>query len=79
MHDNMDESFTGWVLGGVGSVVATLAAVVATLWKMNETRNAKAICELTERVDECEDERSDLRVRVAKLEVKLGDGETQPG
>lgn len=73
----MSDSFTTWVLGGIGTVVATLAAVVATLWKANETRNAKAIEHLTERVDECEGDRSELRVRVARLETRLGEGESE--
>ena len=66
----MDEH-SNWVLGGIASVVGTLAAAVTALWKLNESRNAKAIESLTMRADKCEQERTELRVRVAKLEATV--------
>lgn len=75
---NLDEH-SNWILGGIASVVGTLAAAVATLWKMNESKNSKAIDDLRNQVNECTEDRekirgecTDLRVRIAKLESHLG-------
>jgi hypothetical protein len=43
MSNQIPESFFGWVLAGVGTVVATLVGTVTTLWRLNESKNAKAI------------------------------------
>ncbi len=67
----MNESYLNWVLAAIATVVGTLAATVATLWKVNESRNTKAIEELTQRVEDCEAERAMLRVRVARLETQM--------
>ena len=81
----MDESdavitdgLSSWLLAGVASIIGTLAAVVAALWKLNESKNNAAIASLesicaglTTRVNECETDRVELRVRVAILEEQL--------
>lgn len=33
----------GWILTSVGAVMATLVTTIATLWKVGESKNAKAI------------------------------------
>ncbi len=43
MSTELPESFTSWVLGGVAIVITSLAAVVTTLWRVNEIKNAEAI------------------------------------
>lgn len=43
MFNAMPENFLTWVLTGVGIVVGTLATAVATLFKISESKNTKAI------------------------------------
>jgi len=50
----MEDSNTGWFLAGVSTVIATLASVVAFLFKMNESKNTTAILALQTRVDQQE-------------------------
>lgn len=67
----MDASgLLGWVAGAVVTVVATLAGVVATLWKLNESKNSMAIEHLKAKAEACEKDRAELRERVIRLEVK---------
>lgn len=80
-----ESSLFGWLLGGVATVVATLATAVATLFKMNEGKNTAAISRqenmitklveqadrLVERADDCEQDRRRLGESVARLETKL--------
>jgi hypothetical protein len=49
---------SGWVLGGIGTIMATLASVVALLFKVRESENAKRIEEMSKRVDDLQ-KRSD--------------------
>ena len=72
------ESYVSWVLAGTASVVATLAAAVASLWKVNEARNNKIIEDLKADIQECKDDRERIRDRadklsdeIARLEVRL--------
>lgn len=71
-----DHPFTNWILTGVAATVSTLVAGLVGLWKLNESKNAKDIAELKAelvdcrtRIDECESDRVDLRVRLAQLEA----------
>jgi hypothetical protein len=48
-----------------------MATAVGTMWKINESKNATRIEQLSQRADDCEQDRSDLRVRVAKLEARV--------
>lgn len=50
MGHELPESFISWVLGGVVAVVTTLAAVVTTLWRANEAKNAEAIKEQSKQI-----------------------------
>lgn len=44
MPDDPTDGFsTGWVLGGIGTIIATLASIVAMLYKVRESENAKRI------------------------------------
>lgn len=76
----MNDTPMGWVLAGIGTVIATLAGAVASLWKLSEAKNAKAIAahqetidHLETRAEKCEHDREELRVRVARLETKYED------
>ena len=86
----------GWVVGGIGAAIGTLATAVATLFKLNENKNAQAIVELKERLlvetsslkseielsnkrfaesdkkhDECQHDRENLRVEMARLSMRI--------
>jgi hypothetical protein len=50
MPHELPESFVSWVLGGIVAVVTTLAAVVTTLWRANEAKNAEAIKEQSKQI-----------------------------
>lgn len=81
----VDTSNTGWFFAGVSTVVATLASVVAFLFKMNEAKNSQAIAAMQMRLDyqekkieesetkheKCEEDRQKLAVQVANLTGKL--------
>ena len=54
----MNDETTDWVLDGVDSVIAKLAATVASLWKLNESKNTEAI---TKRAKDCEQDRSEIK------------------
>lgn len=41
--ENLPEGFFGWVATAVGVALTTLAGAVASLWKISESKNAKAI------------------------------------
>lgn len=42
-NGELPEGFFGWVLTGIGGMLATLVTTVATLWRVSESKNAKAI------------------------------------
>jgi hypothetical protein len=78
MSDTHDNSLTGWVLGGIATVVATLSTVVAALYKKLDANNARTIlvlearCDLLDkRNDACEADRVDLHKICAKHEAEI--------
>jgi hypothetical protein len=78
MAEPHDGSITGWVLGGVATIVATLTTVVAALYKKLDANNAKTIlalearCDLLDkRNDLCESDRVELHKICAKHEVEI--------
>lgn len=60
-----------WVLGAVVTVIGTLAAVVAHLYKITQTQNSREIEELKKAVHECEIDREQLRVDLLEVKVRL--------
>lgn len=72
-----ETGFTGWILAAIGTVVSTLAGLVAmfyrqqiTDYKANESTLKSKVVELETRADKCEEDREALRVRHAVLENK---------
>lgn len=70
------DGFWGWVMGGVGGIITTLASVVARQAKKQESLYADTIDELKSDVeelklksDECLKDREDLRVEIAELKA----------
>jgi len=75
----MNDTTWEWVLKGVGIVIATLAAVVGGLYKRLEGKNAKAIADqavtithLEKRSEDCEEDRNQMKIRIAVLETEQG-------
>ena len=66
----MDE-YISWALAAIGAVVGTLTATVATLWKVNESRNNMRIEELKQDVIECRSDRDAIRERADKQSEEL--------
>jgi anti-sigma-K factor RskA len=75
-----DSSLLGWITAGVVSVIAALAGAVATLFKLRENENARAISELKEQVsiakeatDKCEKDRVELFAdcKLMKYEIEV--------
>lgn len=72
---NDANGYAGWIMACVATAGATLAGAVATLFKLNESKNTKRIESLESeigslrvRADACEKERNEFRVELARLE-----------
>ena len=50
MANDLPDGFFNWVLGGVGAIFAGLCVTVTTLWRINESKNAKAIEEQAKQI-----------------------------
>lgn len=66
----MDESNTGWFFAGVSTVIATLASVVAFLFKLNETKNSQAIAAMQNRLDSQERKMNSQEEKIKESEIK---------
>ena len=58
-----DANLLGWIFGAVGTAIGTLGAAVATLFRMNESKNAEAIAALERRLAA---ESESLKIEIAK-------------
>lgn len=81
--DSNDNSYMGWVLAGVASIVGTLSTVVAYLFRKSEFDNAQAIkkleehnAEVAKKADDCEKDRTTLFATCEVLKVKVENLET---
>jgi septal ring factor EnvC (AmiA/AmiB activator) len=68
MSNAIPDGFFGWVLTGIGAIIATLVTTVATLWRLNESRNNKAIEENYKQIAHVEGELKVMREHVSKVE-----------
>lgn len=62
-----DVNLFGWIAGAVGTAVGTLGAAVATLFRMNESKNTHAIEELEKRLAA---ESEALKIEIAKANAR---------
>lgn len=69
MAGELPESFLSWVLGGIVAVITTMAAVVTTLWRANEAKNAEAIKEQSKQIASIEGELKVVREHSHACEV----------
>lgn len=74
----MQNEIPGWFSTAVAAVMGTLATVIATLFKMNETKNAVAISEMKERLQTveaenkiCIEDRTKMQIQIAQLELTV--------
>ena len=42
-NGELPDGLVGWALAGIGAAMGTLVTTIATLWKVSESKNAKAI------------------------------------
>jgi hypothetical protein len=77
-YEGAGQSFFGWVLGGVGLIIATLSSVVAGLYrtqvKAYEDRIKSLegeVLSLVEKVTKCHQEHEITRIELAKMETRL--------
>lgn len=75
-----ETGFTGWVLAAVGTIVSTLAGLVAmfyrqqiTDYKVNALALSQNVERLEKRADACEADRETLRIKYAVLESRVTD------
>ena len=70
-----DLNLTGWIVGAIGTAFGTLGATVATLFKLNESKNVHSITVLEERlVIESQNLKAEIakaNERVAELEISI--------
>lgn len=71
------EDWTTWIIGTAGTIVATLIGTVVTLTKYIEGKYRAEVdrlnqqCERLEaKSDECQSDREELRVQIARLEAR---------
>lgn len=74
-NSSLPEDFFGWVLSGVLVVITTLAGSVATLFKMSESKNAKAIeeqqKEIIQQKIEYTEAKSQMRTEISMVRENL--------
>lgn len=61
MANDLPEGFVNWVLGGVATIFTGLCVTVTTLWRINESKNSKAIEEQSKQIVGIESELKTVR------------------
>lgn len=70
----MDESdLLAWLKWGVVAIMSTVTAALGTLWKLNETRNAKDIGDLRNKLEECETKHQAANAQILTLSISLAE------
>jgi len=62
-----DTNLWGWIAGAVGTAIGTLGAAVATLFRINESKNSHAIDALEKRLAQ---ESESLKIEIAKANAR---------
>lgn len=68
-NGELPEGFWAWFLGGIGTVVATLATVIASLFKINEGKNSTAINEQAKEIVAFQTELKMVRENLSAVEL----------
>jgi hypothetical protein len=69
MSGELPDGFWVWFLGGIGTVVATLATVIASLFKINEGKNSNAIAEQSKEIVTFQTELKMVRENLSGVEI----------
>ena len=74
-NGDLPEGFFGWALVAIGTAMGTLVTTIATLWKVSESKNAKAIEEqrqeiINQKVDYA-DAKSQMRTEISMVRENL--------
>jgi hypothetical protein len=69
MSGELPDGFWAWFLGGIGTVVATLATVIASLFRINELKNTAAIAEQALEIASAQTEIKVVREALSAVEV----------
>lgn len=67
-----DANLTGYIVGAIGTAFGTLGATVATLFKLNESKNSQAIAALEKRLV-TEAERLKAEIEKANERAEISD------
>jgi hypothetical protein len=77
-YEGAGQSFSGWIMGGIGLIIATLSSVVAGLYrtqvKAYEDRIKSLegeVITLVQKVTKCHEEHETTRIEMAKMETRL--------
>lgn len=68
-NGDLPEGFWVWFLGTIGVVVSTLATTVATLFKINETKNEKSIADQSKEIATFQTELKLVRENLSTVET----------
>jgi len=71
MEPNEHASILNWVITGVITIIGSLSAAIGILFKINETRNSREICELKEGLKECAKDREECETDRLRLTAQL--------
>lgn len=67
-----DANIWGWVFGAIGTAFGTMGAAVATLFRMNESKNTQAIKALEDRLA-CESASLKAEIKLANERAEASD------
>lgn len=67
------DSFVNWVLAGVATLLGAAATAIASLWKVNESRNSVEIAELKSQLQECEGKHQSAQEQILALSVQVAE------
>jgi uncharacterized protein (DUF3084 family) len=68
-NGDLPEGFWAWFLGTIGVVVGTLATTVAALFKINESKNEKAISDQSKEIASFQTELKLVRENLSSVEI----------
>lgn len=65
------EALLKWVLTGIAALLGSAATVIVSLWKRDESRNAREITNLQTKLDECEKKHEEANTKILALSVEV--------
>lgn len=72
-----EESLLKWVMSGVVTLFGGAATVIVSLWKRDESRNAREISGLQSMLADCEKKHEQASNRLVDLAVEVGSLKTR--